>query len=71
VVLDAILYIASSGCQWRMLVGDFPPVSTVRLLLCLAQSVFGRRDVEARFMPSALSHHIVSDRRGVKRWLEY
>jgi putative transposase len=29
-VLDAILYIASSGCQWRMLPGDFPPVSTVR-----------------------------------------
>lgn len=29
-VLEAILYIASSGCQWRMLPGDFPPVSTVR-----------------------------------------
>jgi putative transposase len=29
-VLDAILYIASSGCQWRMLPKDFPPVSTVR-----------------------------------------
>lgn len=29
-VLDAILYIASSGCQWRMLPGDFPPVSTAR-----------------------------------------
>ena len=29
-VMDAILYIASSGCQWRMLPGDFPPVSTVR-----------------------------------------
>ena len=29
-VIDAILYIASSGCQWRMLPRDFPPVSTVR-----------------------------------------
>ncbi len=24
-VLEAILYIASSGCQWRMLPKDFPP----------------------------------------------
>lgn len=29
-VLDAILYIASTGCAWRMLPNDFPPVSTVR-----------------------------------------
>lgn len=29
-VMDAILYIASTGCQWRMLPKDFPPVSTVR-----------------------------------------
>lgn len=29
-VVEAILFIASSGCQWRMLPGDFPPVSTVR-----------------------------------------
>ena len=29
-VLDAILYIATTGCQWRMLPNDFPPVSTVR-----------------------------------------
>jgi len=27
---DAIRYIASSRCQWRMLPKDFPPVSTVR-----------------------------------------
>ena len=30
-VMNAILYIASSGCQWRMLSRDFPPVSTVRV----------------------------------------
>lgn len=29
-VVDAILYIATTGCQWRLLPGDFPPVSTVR-----------------------------------------
>ena len=29
-VMDAILYIASSGCAWRMLPRSFPPVSTVR-----------------------------------------
>ena len=29
-VFDAILYMASTGCQWRMLPNDFPPVSTVR-----------------------------------------
>ena len=28
-VFDAILYMATSGCQWRMLPNDFPPVSTV------------------------------------------
>ena len=29
-IVDAILYIASSGCQWRMLPKDFPPRSTVQ-----------------------------------------
>ena len=29
-VFDAILYLATTGCQWRMLRNDFPPVSTVR-----------------------------------------
>ena len=29
-VLDALLYVATTGCQWRMLPNDFPPVSTVR-----------------------------------------
>ena len=29
-VIDAILYMAATGCQWRMLPNDFPPVSTVR-----------------------------------------
>jgi transposase len=29
-VLDAILYMAASGCQWAMLPRDFPPPSTVQ-----------------------------------------
>ena len=29
-VLDAILYIVRSGCQWRMLPKDFPPFTTVQ-----------------------------------------
>ena len=29
-VLDAILYMAASGCQWAMLPNDFPPPSTVQ-----------------------------------------
>jgi len=29
-VVDAILYLASTGCQWSMLANDFPPSSTVQ-----------------------------------------
>lgn len=29
-VVDAILYIGSTGCQWRQLAKDFPPYSTVQ-----------------------------------------
>ena len=29
-VIDAILYIASTGCQWRQLPKEFPPYSTVQ-----------------------------------------
>jgi putative transposase len=29
-VIDAILYIARTGCQWRMLPKDFPPFTTVQ-----------------------------------------
>ena len=29
-ILDGILYIARSGCQWRMLPKDFPPFTTVQ-----------------------------------------
>ena len=29
-MLDAILYMARTGCQWQMLLKDFPPFTTVR-----------------------------------------
>lgn len=29
-VVNAVLYMASTGCQWRQLPKDFPPVSTVQ-----------------------------------------
>lgn len=29
-IVDAIVYLASTGCQWRALPKDFPPVSTVQ-----------------------------------------
>ena len=29
-MFDAILYVATTGCQWRMLPNGFPAVSTVR-----------------------------------------
>jgi len=29
-VISVILYITSSGCQWRMLPNDFPPMTTVK-----------------------------------------
>ena len=29
-VVNAILYMASTGCQWRMLPKDLPPASTVQ-----------------------------------------
>src|ERR1700720_3791664 len=30
VIMNAILYIAATGCQWRALPKDFPPYSTVQ-----------------------------------------
>ena len=29
-MLDAILYLARTGCQWRMLPKDFPPFTTMQ-----------------------------------------
>ncbi len=32
--LNAIMYVLSTGCQWRYLPGDFPPRSTVYRYFC-------------------------------------
>ncbi|WP_259116477.1 transposase [Salinibacter ruber] len=32
-ILDAILYLLKTGCQWRMLPGEFAPWQTVMLSL--------------------------------------
>src|SRR5664279_3364628 len=34
-VVNAVFYIAQSGCQWRMLPTNLPPVSTVQRYFCL------------------------------------
>ena len=49
-VLDAILYIVRTGCQWRTLPKDFPPFTTVQgyfydwrdsaTAACLRRSIF-------------------------------
>lgn len=51
-VLNAPLYIASTGCQWRMLPNDFPPCLTVQ-----------RYFYEWRAMGlwSRINHHFVMD----------
>lgn len=53
-VVNALLYIASTGCQWRMLPKDFPPSSTVQ-----------RYFYEWRAMGlwSRINHHLVMEAR--------
>ena len=45
VVMDAILYMASTGCQWPQLPKDFPPYSTVQgyFYECSRDGTFGLR----------------------------
>ena len=43
-VVDAILYLARTGCQWRMLPKDFPPYDGARLFLRLAGRRLVRED---------------------------
>ena len=56
-VVNALLYIASTGCQWRMLPKDFPPCSTVQ-----------RYFYEWRAMDlwSRINHHLVMEARGLE-----
>ncbi len=49
-VVNAIFYIAATGCQWRMLPKDFPPYSTV-------QGYFYRWRDDGTW--SVMNHHLV------------
>jgi transposase len=53
-VVDAILYIGSTGCQWRQLPKDFPPYST-------AQGYFYEWAEEGRF--ASINHLLVMQAR--------
>lgn len=53
-VVNALLYIASSGCQWRMLPKDFPPFSTV-------QGYF--YEWRATDLWTRINHHLVMETR--------
>lgn len=53
-VVNAILYLASAGCQWRMLPKDFPPFTTV-------QSYF--YEWRAMGLWTRINHHLVMDAR--------
>ena len=50
-VLDAILYMASTGCQWRFLPNDFPPPSTVQ------RYFYEWRDTG---LLNSINHHLVA-----------
>ena len=49
-VVDAILYMASTGCQWAMLPNDFPPRSTVQRYFY---------DWQADGLLETINHHLV------------
>jgi len=53
-VVEALLYIAATGCQWRQLPKDFPPVSTV-------QGFFYSWSREGRWL--TINHALVMDAR--------
>jgi transposase len=53
-VVDAILYLAQTGCQWRLLPKDFPPYTTV-------QRYFYRWRDEGRWQ--TINHHLVMQAR--------
>ena len=53
-VMDAILYMASPGCQWAMLPNDFPPPSTVQRYFC---------DWRDSGLLRTMNHHLVMEAR--------
>jgi len=55
--MDAILYMASSGCQWCLLPGEFPPPSTVQ------RYFYDWRDSG---LLATINHHLVMVTRGLE-----
>ena len=53
-VVNALLYIATTGCQWRMLPKDFPPCSTVQRYFY---------EWRALGLWSRINHHLVMEAR--------
>ncbi|CCM79702.1 transposase (fragment) [Rhizobium mesoamericanum STM3625] len=51
-VVNALLYLASTGCQWRMLPKDFPPFTTVQVYEWRATGLWRR-----------INHHLVMEAR--------
>ena len=49
-VMDAIMYMASTGCQWAMLPNDFPPPSTVQRYFY---------DWRSNGLLESINHHLV------------
>lgn len=53
-IVKALLYIVSTGCQWRMLSKDFPPFWTVQ------KYVYHSRDLR---LLEKIRHHLLFDTR--------
>ena len=65
-IMNAIMYILKTGCQWRMLPKDFPPHNTVFYyfnkwkLECMFEELMGRKEhivVDARGLPMSVVVH--------------
>ena len=49
-VMDAVMYMAATGCQWAMLPNDFPPPSTVQRYFY---------DGRSNGLLESINHHLV------------
>jgi len=71
-VVNALLYIASTGCQWRFLPKDFPPFSTAQKYFYrfawLGRSRRLAKDWE-KTIESAIAWLFIAHIRIVTRWL--
>ena len=69
-MLDAILYVLSTGCRWEELPSDFPPKSTVHSRFRQwAQSGFFRQVLRhlRRSLPDSTVYHLDSTLKAAKK----